>query len=126
MSDSQPHSLAEKPADASAMPADNHGDGFWRVSAGRLVRVLDANGDVICGVHRVGRYQGRRSEAAIEAATIAKAQLIAAAPRLLAAAQTVLAGLNNRIETALPSRVPVFDGIAELHSAVAEATGAAS
>lgn len=48
--------------------------------------------------------------------------LIAAAPDLLAAAQTVLAGLDARIRHAKDS-TPVFDGIAALHDAIAKATG---
>lgn len=47
--------------------------------------------------------------------------LIAAAPDLLAAAKTVLAGLNARIDASSPHSVPVFDGIADLHSAIARA-----
>jgi glycerate kinase len=42
---------------------------------------------------------------------------------LLEAAQTVLAGLNERIDTAPLSAVPVFAGIADLHSAILQATG---
>jgi hypothetical protein len=40
---------------------------------------------------------------------------------LLAAAEKVLAGLNTRIDRNVRSKlpVPVFEGIAELHSAVA-------
>lgn len=38
-----------------------------------------------------------------------------------AAGSKVLAGLNARIEQADPTCVPVFDGIAELHTAVAQA-----
>ena len=53
----------------------------------------------------------------------ANARLIAASPDLLAAAKVVLAGLNARIERSHPSGVPVFDGIAELHAAVAKAEG---
>lgn len=53
------------------------------------------------------------------------ALLFAAAPDLLAAAETVLAGLNARIGIAskkgLP--VPVFDGIADLHDAINKAKG---
>ncbi len=52
---------------------------------------------------------------------LANARLIAAAPDLLAAAKIVLAGLNQRIDAAPIDAVPVFDGIAELHSAVAKA-----
>lgn len=37
---------------------------------------------------------------------------------LLAAAKQVLKGLNARIDNADPRHVPVFDGIAELHTAI--------
>ena len=55
----------------------------------------------------------------------ALASVFAAAPDLLAAAKAVLAGLNARIDVASAGdgRVPVFDGIAELHSAIAKAEG---
>lgn len=46
--------------------------------------------------------------------------LIAAAPDLLAAAETVLAGLNERIDAATDS-VPVFAGIAALSDAINKA-----
>lgn len=51
-------------------------------------------------------------------------QIRAAAPKLLAAAQTVMAGLNARIDQASTNSepIPVFDGIAELHSAITLAT----
>lgn len=54
----------------------------------------------------------------------ADARLISAARELYAAAQEVLVGLNARIEEARAtgSPVPVFDGIADLHAAVAKAT----
>lgn len=55
---------------------------------------------------------------------IANARLIAAAPDLLAAAQTVLADLNARIEAARGGPVPLFRGIADLHAAIARATAA--
>lgn len=51
----------------------------------------------------------------------ANARLIAAAPELLAAAKAVLDGLNARIDAAPMTDVPVFDGIAALHSAIAKA-----
>ena len=56
----------------------------------------------------------------------ANARLIAASPELLKAAKTVLAGLNARIEAGKETgKLPVFDGIADLHSAIrkAEAEG---
>jgi hypothetical protein len=40
---------------------------------------------------------------------------------LLEAAKTVLADLNARIEQAPNDRVPVFNGIADLHTAIARA-----
>jgi hypothetical protein len=48
-----------------------------------------------------------------------------AQPELLAAAKAVLAGLNARIDAAAngDGKVPVFDGIADLHSAIAKAEG---
>jgi hypothetical protein len=51
------------------------------------------------------------------------ARLIAAAPDLLEAAKLVLAGLEARIDAASASAVPVFDGIANLHDAIAKAEG---
>jgi hypothetical protein len=45
-----------------------------------------------------------------------------AAPELLDAAQTVMAGLNHRIKTAR-DLTPVFDGIADLHDAIGKAGG---
>lgn len=62
-----------------------------------------------------------RARAALEKAR-AKAKLEKAAPALLAAAQKVLAGLNARIDAAPSNAVPVFDGIAELHTAIGKAT----
>jgi hypothetical protein len=40
---------------------------------------------------------------------------------LVGAAQKVIAGLNARIDAAPRHAVPVFDGIAELHAAIARA-----
>ena len=40
-----------------------------------------------------------------------------------AAAEKVLVHLNARISAAPPSAVPVFDGIADLHAAIAKASG---
>lgn len=54
----------------------------------------------------------------------ADARLIAAAPDLLTAAQTVLAGLNARIDAAPDTAKPVFNGIAELHDAINKAISA--
>jgi hypothetical protein len=51
------------------------------------------------------------------------ADLAAAAPALAAAAERVLKGLSARIDAALPEAVPLFDGIAELHEALAKARG---
>jgi hypothetical protein len=51
------------------------------------------------------------------------ARLIATAPKLLAAAKVVLAGLDARIVAAGGTGVPVFNGIAELHDAIGLATG---
>ena len=55
------------------------------------------------------------------------AHLLAAAPDLLAAAQSTLTGLNGRMKLAAAAGVPipVFYGIADLHAAIARATGAA-
>lgn len=57
----------------------------------------------------------------------ANARLIASAPDLLAAAEGVLAHLNARIAAAhqCGEPVPVFDGIADLYTAVAKAKGGA-
>lgn len=44
--------------------------------------------------------------------------IIRANHALVAAAEHVLAGLNARIDAADKSAVPVFNGIAELHSAI--------
>jgi len=54
---------------------------------------------------------------------LADATLAAAAPDLLAAAQTVLAGLCERIESAEGNHVPVFAGIADLSDAINKALG---
>lgn len=43
--------------------------------------------------------------------------------KLYEAAKRVLDGLNFRIENAPSDAVPVFDGIAELHAAIAEYEG---
>jgi hypothetical protein len=53
----------------------------------------------------------------------ANARLIAAAPDLLAAAKRVLAHLNARLDAAVAAEgpVPLFDGIADLHDAIAKA-----
>jgi hypothetical protein len=50
--------------------------------------------------------------------------LLKAAPTLLEAAQIVMEGLNARIAdaSARGGRVPVFEGIADLHEAIAKAT----
>ena len=53
----------------------------------------------------------------------ANGHLFAAAPDLLAAAKTVLYGLNARIDAADGHHVPVFDGIADLNTAIAKAEG---
>ncbi len=53
----------------------------------------------------------------------ANGHLLAAAPDLLEAAKIVLAGLNARIDAADGHHVPVFDGIADLHTAIAKAEG---
>jgi hypothetical protein len=55
----------------------------------------------------------------------ANARLIAAAPDLLAAAQSALAGLNARIDAAPKDKVPVFAGIAALQDAISKATSPA-
>lgn len=62
-------------------------------------------------------------EEGIEPPTDANARLIAAAPDLLAAAQTILADLDARIQQAPRGMVPVFRGIADLHAAIAKALG---
>lgn len=76
-------------------------------------QVEDARGYVLCARNM---WPGNADESA------ANGVLFAAAPQLLAAAQTVLAGLNTRIEAA-GSVVPVFDGIADLHDAISKAGG---
>jgi hypothetical protein len=56
---------------------------------------------------------------------MADAHLIASAPELYEAGERVLRHLNARIDAADPSAVPLFEGIAELHDALAKARGAA-
>jgi hypothetical protein len=66
-----------------------------------------------------------RAESVLIPATGAEPDLMAmaAAPDLLEAAKTVLAGLNARIDQASEEGqpVPVFDGIAALHDAIRKA-----
>jgi len=52
----------------------------------------------------------------------ANAELIAAVPDLLEAAQKIYAHLIARIDAAPSTAKPVFDGIVELHDAIAKAT----
>ena len=74
-------------------------------------------------LERIAKLDTLRQEAGISAAMLRDGRA-AAFGDLLAAAQLVLAGLNARIDDAVANGkpVPVFDGIADLHSAIAKAT----
>ena len=85
------------------------------------VAILDAKGAWLA--HLTRGYEGDKN--GNDCPSWKNARLIAAAPKLLEAAQIVLAGLNARIDQASNARmlVPVFEGIADLHAAIAKATG---
>lgn len=95
-----------------------HTPGRWRKD--KWGNILTRKGEQLlitgvalpCGVH------SRIEEAK------ANNQLLFAAPDLLKAAQKVLDGLNARIDFAKDAEqpLPVFDGIADLHSAINKAT----
>jgi hypothetical protein len=55
----------------------------------------------------------------------ARANLFAAAPDLLAAAEKIFAHLNTRLDEAIKQggNLPFFDGIGELHDAINKAKG---
>lgn len=72
----------------------------------------------VCKYHR-----GFCADSITEEEMQANGHLLAAAPDLLEAAKIVLAGLNARIDAADGHHVPVFDGIADLHTAIAKAEG---
>jgi hypothetical protein len=78
----------------------------WRTEYDDGYAVMDADGDLV----------------AIGMATAEQTRLIAVAPELLAAAKRVLEHLEARIIEAPANAVPVFDGIAELHDAIAKAS----
>lgn len=66
-----------------------------------------------------------REKVAMLVPGVANARLIAAAPDLLSAAEEVLAGLNARLDQARDAGqpMPVFGGIAALHTAIHKAKG---
>jgi hypothetical protein len=80
-------------------------------------RIVDCNGVCVATITR-------KADKPIDQKK-ADARLIAAAPDLLEAARIVLASLDARIEGASKAKmtIPVFEGIAALHAAVAKATG---
>lgn len=104
------------------MSEAKHTPGPWRVFIAKgghaIIGIGELTGEGVadCGF---GVWRGGSEEA------MANARLIAAAPELLEAAQTVLAGLLVRIDAAPSSSKPVFNGIAELHDAINKAAGAA-
>ena len=96
----------------------NHTPGPWKATLRELRHsVTGPQGQYIADL--MWRGNDKKEEQA------ADAKLIAAAPKLLAAAQVVLDGLEYRIEQASNAGmpVPVFEGIADLHDAIAKATG---
>lgn len=106
-----------------ASARETHTAGPWRVQekGGYITGSIESTAIIVNGWPKlvVNAFSGVQ--------TAADARLIAAAPELLAAAQAVLAGLNERIDTACAAggtSVPVFHGIAELHDAINKATGA--
>lgn len=89
------------------------GDDFVESDDAAYVTVDDEDG-AVCEINIEGEHAR------------AVSSIIAAAPDLLDAAKAVLAGLNDRIDKALAEgghSVPVFEGIADLHSAIAKAEG---
>jgi hypothetical protein len=84
--------------------------GPWAYRADRTIADVD-------GVPLMRCYAERNAEA--------NGPLAAAAPELYEAGSIVLAGLNARIDAAAAegSNVPLFDGIAALHAALAKARG---
>ncbi len=94
-----------------------HTPGPWTASGATVqaggIRVRQESGPGAASVQAADEHRKR---------TIANALLIAAAPDLLEAAKTVLAGLEKRIRHERES-TPVFEGIAALHTAIRKATG---
>ena len=102
------------------MPETKHTPGPWFVFGnGHCVGgpYLEDPEQPTAGVAMCGMRLRDPEEAA------ANANLIAAAPDLLAAAEEVYDGLVARIQSACPTSVPVFKGIADLHAAIAKAKG---
>lgn len=93
------------------------------------VRLIYLDSGEICEATEIGDLPGdpvaTLALAILDDDAHALGQAFAAVPQLLTAAETVLAGLMERIDNADPKAVPVFKGIADLHAAVAKARGAA-
>ena len=117
---------ASASVEAESSQAASHTAGRWRVESDtskepRLAVVTDFSVEIAAVFDTPDSTTlSHKGEAE------ANARLIAAAPDLLAAAQRVLAGLNARIDDAgyKCQPVPLYDGIAELHNAIAKASGA--
>lgn len=105
-----------------------HTPGPWTVvdHSWQEVSVYDAEGCIVCALRLDEDDCDDLTVDALEATMNANAHLIAAVPDLLTAAQTVLADLHARIDAAGAGPVPVFRGIADLHSAIAKATQASA
>jgi hypothetical protein len=111
-------------SDLTVPERGRHTPGPWRIYGpehdtlgGRSLTILAGTGKARFGVAQIRIINPND---ALEAS--ANANLIAAAPDLLAAAETVLAGLNERIDAAT-DRTPVFAGIAALSDAIHKARG---
>lgn len=73
-----------EPTHASAPETSKASPGPWRAHMGQHLRVLSANGGVICGVHRQGRFLGRKPSD-VQDEAIANLHLLAAARDMLTA-----------------------------------------